>query len=52
MKRRDLIRHLEHQGCVMLREGANHDLRQPRRQEDVERSPTHRDQQRFGQEDL
>jgi mRNA interferase HicA len=26
VKRRDLIRHLEHQGCVMLREGANHTI--------------------------
>ena len=26
MKRRDLIRHLEQQGCVMLREGANHTI--------------------------
>lgn len=26
MKRRDLIRHLEQHGCVMLREGANHSI--------------------------
>jgi mRNA interferase HicA len=26
VKRRDLIRHLEQQGCVMLREGANHTI--------------------------
>jgi mRNA interferase HicA len=26
VKRRDLIRHLEPQGCVMLREGANHTI--------------------------
>ena len=26
MKRRDLIRHLEQQGCVLLREGANHTI--------------------------
>jgi mRNA interferase HicA len=26
MKRRDLIRHLEAQGCSMLREGGNHTI--------------------------
>lgn len=26
MKRRDLVRHLEQHGCVMLREGANHTI--------------------------
>ena len=26
MKRRDLIRHLEQQGCELLREGANHTI--------------------------
>lgn len=26
MKRRDLIRHLEQHGCVLLREGANHTI--------------------------
>ncbi len=28
MKRGDLIRHLEQNGCVMLREGANHSIYQ------------------------
>ena len=26
MKRRELIRHLEQQGCLLLREGANHTI--------------------------
>ena len=26
MKRRDLIRHLEHHGCELLREGGNHSI--------------------------
>ena len=26
MKRRDLIRHLEQNGCALLREGANHTI--------------------------
>jgi predicted RNA binding protein YcfA (HicA-like mRNA interferase family) len=26
MKRRDLISHLEHHGCVLLREGAKHSV--------------------------
>ena len=26
MKRRDLVRHIERQGCEFLREGANHTL--------------------------
>lgn len=26
MKRRELVRHLEHHGCELLREGANHSI--------------------------
>jgi len=26
VKRRDLIRHLEHHGCELLREGSNHSI--------------------------
>jgi len=26
LKRRDLVRHLEQHGCVLLREGANHTI--------------------------
>ena len=26
MKRRALVRHLQHQGCELLREGANHSI--------------------------
>jgi mRNA interferase HicA len=26
VKRRDLIRHLEHNGCELLREGSNHSI--------------------------
>ena len=26
MKRRDLVRHLERQGCELLREGGNHSV--------------------------
>jgi mRNA interferase HicA len=40
VKRRDLIRHLEHHGCQLLREGGNHSIyvnRKPGRTSSVPR---------------
>ena len=41
MKRRDLLRHLAHHGCVLLREGANHTLYINRAAKKVSTIPRH-----------
>lgn len=43
MKRRDLIRHLEKQGCRMLREGGNHTIYVHRENGTVSAVPRHRE---------
>ena len=43
MKRRDLIRHLEHHGCEFLREGGNHTIYVNRRARKVSSVPRHRE---------
>ncbi len=43
MKRRDLLRHLEHHGCVLLREGANHTVYVNRSTGKVSTVPRHRE---------
>lgn len=41
MKRRDLVRHLEHHGCRLLREGGSHSLYQNPRTGAKEAIPRH-----------
>jgi predicted RNA binding protein YcfA (HicA-like mRNA interferase family) len=43
MKRRDLIRHLETHGCVLLREGAKHSVYVNRQSGKVSTVPRHRE---------
>ena len=43
MKRRDLVRHLEAQGCEMLREGGNHTVYVNRRVGKASTVPRHRE---------
>ena len=43
MKRRDLIRHLEQNGCEFLREGGNHSIYVNRRARTVSSVPRHRE---------
>lgn len=43
MKRRDLIEHLEHHGCVLLREGGNHTVYLNRAMKKVSTVPRHRE---------
>ena len=43
MKRRDLVRHLEHHGCEFLREGGNHTVFVNRRTRKSSTVPRHRE---------
>lgn len=43
MKRRDLIRHLEEQGCELFREGANHSVYVNRAAKKTSTVPRHRE---------
>jgi len=43
MKRRDLLRYLESQGCELLREGGNHSIYVNRREQKVSAIPRHRE---------
>jgi mRNA interferase HicA len=43
MKRRDLIRHLERNGCEFLREGGNHTIYVNRTKQKVSAVPRHRE---------
>ena len=43
MKRRDLIRHIEAQGCEFLREGGNHTVYVNRREKKAATIPRHRE---------
>ena len=43
MKRRDLVRHLEQNGCEFLREGGNHTIYVNRRARKVSSVPRHRE---------
>ena len=43
MKRRDLIKHLEGQGCELLREGANHSVYVNRPARKTSTVPRHRE---------
>ena len=43
MKRRDLISHLESNGCELLREGANHSVYVNRRAHKTSTVPRHRE---------
>ena len=43
MKRRELVRHLEAQGCEMLREGGNHTVYVNRRVGKASTVPRHRE---------
>jgi predicted RNA binding protein YcfA (HicA-like mRNA interferase family) len=43
MKRRDIIRHLEAHGCVLLREGGNHSVYVNRLTGKVSTVPRHRE---------
>lgn len=43
MKRRDLIRHLERNGCELLREGANHSVYVNREKRKSTTVPRHRE---------
>jgi predicted RNA binding protein YcfA (HicA-like mRNA interferase family) len=43
VKRRDLIRHLEAQGCELLREGAKHSVYVNRRTRKASTVPRHRE---------
>ncbi len=47
MKRIDLIRHLERQGCEFLREGANHTVYVNRSRRKVSTVPQHRELDEF-----
>ncbi len=41
MKRRDLIKHLEQQGCELLREGGNHSVYVNRKSQKTSTVPRH-----------
>ena len=43
MKRRDIIRHIEKQGCEFLREGGNHTVYVNRKEMKVATVPRHRE---------
>jgi predicted RNA binding protein YcfA (HicA-like mRNA interferase family) len=43
MKRRDLIRHLEQQGCELLREGGDHSIYVNRSRQKASSVPRHRE---------
>ena len=43
MKRRDLLRHLERQGCRLLREGGNHSIYVHRENRTVSAVPRYRE---------
>jgi mRNA interferase HicA len=43
MKRRDLVRHLERNGCELLREGGNHTIYVNRGKKKVSAVPRHRE---------
>jgi len=43
MKRRDLIRHLEQQGCVLFREGSSHTVYVNRAAKKTSTIPRHRE---------
>ncbi len=43
MKRRDLIKHLEKNGCEFLREGGNHKIYINRKMQKVSAIPRHRE---------
>ena len=43
MKRKDLMRHLEKNGCEFLREGTNHTVYVNRRERKVSTVPRHRE---------
>ena len=43
MKRRDLVKHLEAQGCELLREGANHSVYVNRSARKTSTVPRHRE---------
>jgi hypothetical protein len=43
VKRRDLLRHLESQGCELLREDANHTVHVNRRRGKLSTVPRHRE---------
>jgi predicted RNA binding protein YcfA (HicA-like mRNA interferase family) len=43
MKRRDLVRHLERQGCELLREGGNHSVYVNRKKQKTSTVPRHRE---------
>jgi len=43
MKRRDLVRHLEQQGCDLLREGGNHSIYVNRKKHKTSTVPRHRE---------
>ncbi len=47
MKRRDLIRHLEQNGCELLREGRNHTIYVNRKVQKVSAIPRHREINEF-----
>ena len=47
MKRLDLVRHLERNGCELLREGANHSVYVNRRAGKVSTVPRHREINKF-----
>ena len=47
MKRRDLIRYLEKNGCEFLREGGNHTIYVNRRAQRVSTVPRHREINEF-----
>jgi len=43
MKRKDLIKHLEKQGCVLLREGSNHSVYINRAKRKASTVPRHKE---------
>jgi mRNA interferase HicA len=47
MKRRDLLQHLEHHGCVLLREGRNHTVYVNRDKGKLSTIPRHREIDNF-----
>jgi predicted RNA binding protein YcfA (HicA-like mRNA interferase family) len=47
VKRADLIRHLEQQGCVLFREGGNHSIYVNRRTRKSSSVPRHREVNEF-----
>jgi hypothetical protein len=47
VKRRDLLRHLERQGCELLREGANHTVYVNRPRGKASAIPRHREVNEF-----